>query len=319
MANTLALGVDLGGTGIKLGLVDDHGRIHRSSRMATPAKSDPAEVARLIADQADILLGSIGHRPIVGVGVGAAGDVEPQTGVIRISPNLHWKNVPLKALLRRRLRYPIVVENDANAAAWAAFVVEAKRSAKSLLCVTLGTGVGGGIVIDGKLYRGATGSAGEVGHMTLIPEGVRCPCGNQGCVERYIGVRAMAAEARHAIEAGEPTLLSRLVEGDVSRLEPLIVQQAARQGDRLANELWQRAGEHLGIGLASVINVLNPDWIVLAGGLSRAGPLLLDPLKRTILKRAFATPAKAAKLVVSKLDQDLGIVGAGLIAHSLGD
>lgn len=311
----LTLGIDLGGTGIKLGLVDLQGKLWRTIKFSTPPKPDPQEVATLIIDQAQGLIQRVGKKVIRGIGIGAAGDVEPEKGIIRMSPNLNWHNVPLKALLNRHLKYPIVIDNDANVAAWAAYVVEAKRRVKNLLCVTLGTGVGGGIVINGELYRGTTGSAGEIGHMTLFPEGVPCNCGNMGCLERYVGAKGMVEEARRAIQAGEVTLIPRLVNNDLSKIDPLILQQAACQNDRLALHLWGQVGERLGISLAALINVLNPEWIVLAGGLSRAGPLLLEPLRRTILKRAFPTPAAAAKLIVSKLDQDLGMVGAGLIAQ----
>jgi glucokinase len=311
----LALGVDMGGTGIKLGLVDSHGKLLKTLRFSTPTKSDPDQVVGLIAEHVQTMLELIGHRTIVGIGIGCAGDIDPEAGVVRISPNLHWKQVALKALLARKLKYPIHVENDANAAAWAAYVVEARRKIPNLICITVGTGIGGGLVVNGRLYRGMTGSAGEIGHMTLFPEGTPCSCGNQGCLERYVGARAMAAEARRAIASGEKTLIRKMVGDDLSQITPLIVEQAARQKDRLALELWEQAGERLGITLASVINMLNPQWIVLAGGLSRAGRLLVDPLRRTISKRSFPTPAQAVTIVISKLDQDLGIVGAGLLAH----
>jgi glucokinase len=305
----------MGGTGIKLGLVDARGKLLKTLRFSTPTKSDPAQVVGLIVEHVQTMLELTGRKAITGIGIGCAGDIDPQTGVVRISPNLRWKQVPLKSLLSRRLKYPIHVENDANAAAWAAFVVEGRRKIPNLVCITVGTGIGGGLVINGKLYRGTTGSAGEIGHMTLFPEGVPCSCGNEGCVERYIGARAMAAEARRAIVSGEKTLIRKMVGDDLSLITPLIVEQAARQKDRLALQLWEQAGERLGITLASVVNMLNPQWIVLAGGLSRAGRLLVDPLRRTILKRSFSTPAQAVKLVISRLDQDLGIVGAGLLAH----
>jgi glucokinase len=311
----LALGIDMGGTGIKLGLVDTHGKLRRTFRFSTPAKTDPDQVVGLIVEQAQALLETVKRQSILGIGIGCAGDVDPETGSIRISPNLRWTNVPLKRLLARHLKFPIVVDNDANVAAWAAYVVEAKRKIRNLIGITLGTGVGGGLVIEGRLYRGTTGSAGEIGHMTLFPEGVPCNCGNQGCLERYLGARAMVEEARRAIESGESTIIPKLVHHDLSRLDPLILEQAAKQHDRLAQHLWDQAGERLGIALASVVNILNPEWIVLAGGLSRSGRLLLDPLRRTLLKRSFPTPARAVKLVISQLDQDLGIVGAGLVAH----
>lgn len=310
-----ALGIDMGGTGIKLGLVDQRGKLFRTFRLPTPVHHYPEQIAESIAQQAQALLDLSRSHQIVGIGVGCAGDIDPEKGIVRVSPNLRWKAVPLKALLSRTLKLPILIDNDANVAAWAAYVVEAKRRVQNLLCVTVGTGVGGGLVLNGQLYHGATGSAGEIGHMTLYPEGNPCACGNQGCTERYIGAKAMNHEARHAIESGEKTLLKKLIKQDYDKLTPYLIQKAARQGDRLALSLWEQAGERLGITLASTVNLLNPEWIVFAGGLSRAGGLLLDPVRRTILKRSFQTPAKAVRLVISKLDQDLGMVGAGLLAH----
>ena len=206
----LALGIDMGGTGIKMGFVDAQGKLLKTSRISTPIKNRSRTSGRTDCRASPQDARTVSeHKRILGVGIGCAGDVDPVKGVIRISPNLGWKQVPLKKLLARRLKYPILVENDANVAAWAAYVVEAKRKVKNLLCVTVGTGIGGGIVIDGKLYRGASGSAGEVGHMTLFPDGIACTCGNHGCTERYIGAKALAEEARRAIESGETTLLSK--------------------------------------------------------------------------------------------------------------
>ncbi len=311
----LTLGIDMGGTGIKLGLVNVQGKLLKTLRLLTPKDTDPKSIAELVAVQAHALLESAGRPKIAGIGIGCAGDVDPVLGVIRISPNLNWNHVPLRTLVSKHLKFPMLVDNDANAAAWAAYVVEAKRRVRNLLCITVGTGIGGGLVIDGKLYHGATGSAGEIGHMTLYPEGVPCNCGNRGCLERYIGAIAMAQEAKTAIESGQNTLITALVNQDLSMINPFLIQQAARRNDPLAKHLWKQAGERLGITLASAINLLNPDWIVIAGGLSRSGQLLLGPLRQTIMSRSFPTPAKAVKLVISKLDQDLGMVGAGLLAH----
>jgi glucokinase len=313
----ITLGIDMGGTGIKLGLVSPDGKLFRTIRMPTPVNASPEQVVTDVAELARTLLKTAGSDRLKGVGIGCAGDIDPVQGLIRMSPNLNWTQVPLKALLSKRLKLPILVDNDANVAAWAAYSVEAKRQVENLLCVTIGTGIGGGLVIGGKLYHGATGSAGEIGHMTLFPNGIACNCGNKGCTERYIGAKAMIRSARRAIRSGERSQIIRLVDKDLTKLSPFIIQKAARQGDRLAIRLWQEAGELLGITLASTVNLLNPEWIVLAGGLSRAGHLLLDPLRRTIQRRSFPTPAKAVKLVISKLDQDLGMVGAGLLAHEL--
>jgi glucokinase len=313
----LALGIDMGGTGIKIGLVDARGRLIKSLRMPTPIELSPEDIAQVVADKALALLREAHVKQVVGIGVGCAGDIDPDRGVVRVSPNLGWHHVPLKALLSKRLKRPILLDNDANVAAWAAYSVEAKRKVKNLICVTVGTGIGGGLVFDGKLYRGTTGTAGEIGHMTLYPDGIPCTCGNVGCVERYIGAKAMAKEARDAIGSGEKTIIAKLAGDDLENITPYVIQQAAEAWDPLALRLWEQAGTRLGIALASTVNLLNPEWIVLAGGLSRAGKLLLDPLRRTILKHSFPTPAKAVKLVISKLDQDLGMVGAGLLAHEL--
>ncbi len=311
----LAVGIDMGGTGIKLGLVDPSGKLVKTIRLPTPINTHPERVAASVAQETKNLLKKAKLRDIVGIGVGCAGDIDPVHGTVRISPNLRWKQVPLKTLLARTLKFPIHVDNDANVAAWAAYQVEAKRKVKNLLCVTVGTGVGAGLVLDGKLYHGVTGSAGEIGHVTLFPEGLICACGNQGCTERYAGAKALCYEAKHAIQSGEKTLIQKMVKNDLSKLTAFIIQKAARKGDRLAQHLWEQAGERLGITIASVVNLLNPEWIVFAGGLSRAGSLFLDPIQRTILKRSFSTPARAVRLVISKLDQDLGMVGAGLLAH----
>jgi glucokinase len=313
----LSIGIDMGGTGIKIGLVDARGKLTKNLRLPTPIESSPEKIANLVADKTQALLRDANLEEVVGIGVGCAGDIDPVRGVVRISPNLGWHQVPLKALLSKRLKRPILLDNDANVAAWAAYSVEAKRKVKNLICVTVGTGIGGGLVIDGKLYHGATGTAGEIGHMTLYPDGIPCTCGNVGCVERYIGAKAMAKEARDAIGLGQKTLISKLAGDNLENITPFVIQQAAEAKDPLALHLWEQAGTRLGIALASTVNLLNPEWIVLAGGLSRAGKLLLDPLKRTILTHSFPTPAKAVKLVISKLDQDLGMVGAGLLAHEL--
>jgi glucokinase len=315
MAEPLALGIDIGGTGVKLGLVDRNGRISSLRKMPTPKGVPAIQAAEAIAEEASKLVGAVQASRLTGVGVGVAGDIDSQAGVVRMSPNLGWRQVPIRRLLANALGRPVLVENDANVAAWAAFRVEAKARVRNLLCVTLGTGIGGGIVVDGRLYRGATGTAGEIGHTTLDPNGHPCACGNRGCLERYVGARAMSEEARRAIKGGEKSQIAKLVKGDLSKIEPLIVQRAARQGDRLAKRLWKDAGERLGISLASMVNVLNPDWIVLSGGLSRAGGLLLDPVRRMIKERSFQAPARAVKLVISRLDQDLGTVGAALLAH----
>jgi glucokinase len=315
MENNLTLGIDLGGTGIKMGIVNSQGKLLRTAKISTPSQGDARLTTSMVVREVNELLSSVGKTAIQGIGIGVAGDVDQAKGVVRMSPNLGWKNFPIRDYLAKYLKYPITVDNDANAAAWAAYVVETKKKVQNLICVTLGTGIGGGIVLNGRLYHGATGSAGEIGHMTLFPQGIQCKCGNYGCLERYVGARAMIVTAKEALNSGEKTLIRKLINNDLSRVTPMIIQEAGLKGDPLAIQLWAQAGENLGVGLASLINVLNPEIIILAGGLSRAGSLFLNPLKRTLLERAFAAPARAVKIMISRMDQELGTVGAGLIAQ----
>lgn len=314
MKGTLSLGVDIGGTGVKMALVDRRGRIHQLQKFASPTKASPAVFLGTINRWMRGFVGRDQFRTLRGIGVGVAGDVDQAHGRVRLSPNLQWHNVPLKALLRKHLPpIPLVVDNDANAAAWAAYWVETHRRAKNLVCLTLGTGVGGGLILNGALYRGATGSAGEIGHMTIDPTGPACPCGNHGCLERYIGARALVERACQAVQEGEQSVIIELVGGNLQAVTPLVLQQAAQRGDRLARRIWQEAGERLGVALASLVNIFNPDRIVVAGGVARAGRLILAPAQRVMRRRAFPVPGHAVHLSLSHLDQDLGVVGAALL------
>jgi glucokinase len=216
-------------------------------------------------------------------------------------------------MLKSSLPEPIVIDNDANAAAWGAYWLETDGKIKNFVCITLGTGIGGGLIINGKLYRGATGSAGEIGHMPLDPYGLRCNCGSFGCAERYLGANYLSMQAKEAVERGRSKIISKLTEGNIDNITPQILTRAANMGDQLSKEIWQQAGERLGVILAGVVNLLNPEMVVLAGGVSLAGQLILKPLRDTVKKRAFKTPAKACQIVISRYNQNLGVVGAALL------
>ncbi|MBI3291722.1 MAG: ROK family protein [Elusimicrobia bacterium] len=314
MKGTLSLGVDIGGTGVKLALVDGRGRIRRLQKFASPTKESPTEFLNIVGRWIRRFVGDRHLKTLRGIGLGVAGDVDHVHGRVRISPNLQWRNIPVKTLLRRYLpSIPFIIENDANAAAWAAYWVETHQRAKNLVCLTLGRGVGGGLVLNGVLYRGATGSAGEIGHMTIDLNGPACPCGSRGCIERYVGARALVERVRQAIEDGEQSLVTELVGNNFQAVTPLVIQQAAQRGDRLAQRIWREAGERLGVALASVVNLFNPERIILAGGVARAGRLILDPARRVMRQRAFPVPGHTVRVSLSQLDQDLGVVGAALL------
>ncbi|MFH1369627.1 MAG: ROK family protein [Elusimicrobiota bacterium] len=305
------VGIDLGGTGVKIAVVDEKGTIIEHSGFPSSSPCDPKKIAQQISHHVKKLKH---YSRTKGIGIGAAGDIDQKTGVVRFSPNLGWKNVMFRDMLAKSLKKRIRIDNDANVAALGAYWLESKGKARNMLCVTLGTGVGGGLICDGKLYIGATGSAGEIGHVTINPHGPKCNCGSHGCIERYIGAPRLSEQGREAVIKGKSRIIKKLVNGDLNKITPEILEQAAILGDRHAKKIWETAGERLGIVLASVINLLNPEMIVLAGGVSRAGDLLIKPLKKAILARAYETPAKACRIVISKYTQKLGVVGAALMA-----
>lgn len=305
----LHLGIDLGGTGVKIAIVDKKGNIVEHSSFPTACPADPRRIAGSIIENCRKLKH---FKSIRSIGIGVAGDIDQEKGVVRFSPNLGWKNVPLRRMLAGRLKKHINIDNDANVAALGAFWLDSKGRAKNLICVTLGTGVGGGIVMNGEIYRGATGSAGEIGHVTIEPDGPRCNCGNRGCIERYVGAPYLSAYGREAFK--KSAVIRRLAKRDPACVTPALLAEAARKGDKQAKRIWADAGDRLGILFADLINLFNPEMIVLSGGVSCSADLMMKTINRTIFSRAYETPAKACKIVVSHYTHKLGVVGAALLA-----
>jgi glucokinase len=296
------LGVDLGGTSVKLALVDARGRVLEQEKVGTP-ESPRALVAAL--KQA---VRPWRSRRLLGTGVGVAGDVDPVRGVVRFAPNLKWSDVPLKKMFRAAdFPGPLYFENDATAAAWGAYHAELKGRSRDLLVMTLGTGVGGGLVLGGKVHRGVTGSAGELGHMVIDPSGPRCGCGNSGCLETFLGGVHMVKWARNELRRSG----RRVPPG----LSPGMLYQMARRGDVLALRLWRRAGWALGLALSNLINVFNPDTVLLCGGVAGAAPLLLKHARPELTRSRFVTARNAARIRVSTDNQNLGVVGAALLVE----
>lgn len=295
----LRLGLDVGGTQVKMALVGPTGKIFDLRTVNT--EKNPGALARALGEA----VRSWAPRGLRGTGVGVAGDVDGDRGVVRFAPNLGWKNVPLAELLKReKLPAPLIVENDANAAAWGAHRVELKGVCRNVVALTLGTGVGGGLVLEGRMYRGACGSAGELGHMVVESQGVPCACGNRGCLEAYAGGVSLVRWARREYRR----------RGDTpGPLTPKILADRARAGDRVARAAWRRYSFYLGIGLSNLINLFNPEALVLTGGLAQGAPLFLPGALREMKRRAFTAPVRAVRVHVAKDSATLGVVGAALL------
>ena len=278
MMDKLLVGIDLGGTNIKGAVVTQEGRVLNRSRCETLADEGPDAVIGRIAGLVEKLAEDAGlsTSDLLVVGIGAPGPLSTKTGTVIEAPNLPgWINVPLRDILQEHLGVKVFVENDANAAAWGEKWVGAGRDVSSLICLTLGTGIGGGIVIDGKLLHGVDDAAGELGHMTIVPDGPLCGCGNHGCLETLASAPATARRARESIKAGGESALTQMCGGDLSKITAEMVNKAADSGDELAAEVMRGTAEYLGIAIASLVNLLNPEMVVLSGGMIAAGELSL--------------------------------------------
>jgi glucokinase len=315
----LTIGVDVGGTKIAAGVVDDDGTVIETTRRDTPDTDDQATGAAIVE-----LIRDLGARHEVGaVGIGLAGYIDRDRSTVRfapnLSPNVQWLDVPLGRRLSAAVDRPVVVENDANAAAWGEFVFGAGRDTEDFLLVTVGTGVGGGLVSGGQLYRGAFGIAAEIGHIRVVPNGLECPCGQYGCLEQYASGRALVREARDRIIAKEPEAetLSHLVGGNPGLLTGPMVTEQARRGDPLSAEIFADVGRWLGEGIATLIAVLDPGMIAIGGGVADAGDLLLEPARRALERSVTAAKFRRhGDLRLARLGGAAGMIGAADLART---
>ncbi|MHC6231298.1 ROK family glucokinase [Arthrobacter sp. MMS24-T111] len=305
----LAIGIDIGGTKVAAGVVDAEGRILSEARRSTPG-TDPRAVEQVIVELVEEL--GRGHR-IWSVGIGAAGWMDLAGGTVLFSPHLAWRNEPLRENLQRLLRRPVLLTNDADAAAWAEWRFGAGQGEDRLVCITLGTGIGGAMVMDGRVERGRFGVAGEFGHQIIMPGGHRCECGNRGCWEQYASGNALGREARLLARANSPVAQDLLaaVGGRPEAITGAIVTELALAGDRASRELIEEVGEWLGLGLANLAAALDPGMFVIGGGLCSAGDLLVQPARkafsRNLTGRGFR-PEAAIELAA--LGPNAGLIGA---------
>jgi glucokinase len=313
-ASDLSIGIDIGGTKVAAGVVDETGAILDSLLASTPSHS-PKAVEDAIVGAVNELRSR--HR-VESVGIGAAGWVDNAQAVVAFSPHLAWRAGPLKARLAERIDLPLIVDNDANAAAWAEYRFGAGRGSSVMVCITLGTGIGGGLVINGRLFRGSYGMAGEWGHMISVPNGHRCECGNRGCWEQYASGNALVREARELARSHSPVAhrLLELAGGEVDNITGPGVTAAAIQGEPNAIELLGDVGQWLGKGIANLVAALDPDLVVVGGGVSAAGELLLQPAQlaftRTLTGRGYRPEAR---LVLAHFRNDAGLIGAADLAR----
>ncbi len=316
MTPTYAIGIDLGGTNIKGGVCDRQGRLLVRRSIETQAEQGSQHVLGRIAGLVDELLqeADLTCQQVAAVGVGAPGPMSRQEGVIHQAPNLPgFVHFPMRDRLAELIGLPVVLENDANAAAFGEFTAGAGRQVRDMVMLTLGTGIGGGVVLDGRLWRGRFDNAGEVGHTIIVPDGRPCPCGQRGCLERYASANAVAERLAEAVQAGGDSLLSpRVAAGRPFDARDVIAAMAA--GDRLAARIWDETCYYLALGVVNLQHVLNPELVVLAGGLINAGRQLLDRVQEHFDRQSWKIAPDAPRIALATLGTDAGTIGAAALA-----
>ncbi len=313
----LTIGVDIGGTKVLGGVVDPDGTVIAQARRDTPAEDVSQTLARIV----DVITELSAAHEVEAVGIGAAGWIDAKRSTVLFAPNLAWRNEPLRDEIARHVTVPVVVENDANVAAWAEFQFGAAADAdESMVLYTIGTGIGGGIVLGGELVRGAHGIAAELGHTMLVPDGQLCGCGRRGCIEQYASGNALVrfAKASAQTQPEQAKVLLDLANGDINAINGPLVTQAARLFDAAATDAFEQVGHWLGVGLADMVQILDPQVLVVGGGVIDAGDLLMQPTKmsfHTALAQRGRLPV--ADVRPALMGNTAGVVGAADLARRL--
>jgi glucokinase len=310
------VGVDIGGTNLSVGVVPFAGGSPEAlqtqpTEAQRGAKFVVDRVVKMIKDSIRQVMETqgCGADAFAGVGIGSPGPLDRKTGTVIGTPNLGWRNFPLRDLVQNGVGLPATLDNDANAATYGEWWLGAGRGLRTIVGVTLGTGIGGGIVLNGELYHGASDAAAEIGHMTIDSTGRKCNCGNYGCLEAYASGPAIARRAAEGLEAGVPSLLMEMV-SDVQKITAETVYEAVVRGDAYATDVLHDTAKFLGVGLANIINILNPEMLVISGGVTRAGEHLFTPLRAEIRRRAFRVSEQACQIVPTALPGTAGVIGA---------
>ena len=307
------VGIDLGGTNLKLGLVAPDGKL--LARHSTPTEADggPDHVLQRMAQAVrDLCLAAkVPLGDVAAIGAAAPGPLDTKTGVVVFAPNLPgWRNIHVRDVLQKQLGCPVILENDANAAAYGEFRCGAGRRVRDMVILTLGTGIGGGIILDGRMRRGVTDTGAELGHMVVHYGGRRCACGNRGCLEAYASATAVVARTEEAIAAGESSSLA-----ERRGFSCKDVFDAADAGDRLARRIVEETADYLAAGITTILHVLNPERVILTGGMMGAGDPFLDRIRRRVKEMVFERASSACEIGWSTLGGDAGILGAALAAE----
>jgi glucokinase len=312
------IGVDLGGTNIAAGALSEDGTHTSSMRsIATQAELGAEGVVdRIVGVIEGVIHDTINatgatRKDFLGIGVGAPGPLDRERGIVVVAPNLGWRDFPLRDRIMKRLKMPVTLDNDANCATVGEWWLGAARGGRNVVGITIGTGIGGGLIINGELYHGSSDVAGEIGHTTIDVNGRLCKCGNYGCLEAYASGPAIATRAREAlVREDAASLLPSMVDGQLDKITAETVYSAAKKGDALANEIVRDTARYLGAGIATLLNVINPDVVVVAGGVTAAGEALFGPLRTEVRRRAFRPAVEAARIVPAELPGTAGVVGA---------
>ncbi len=310
MAGDFYVGIDVGGTLLRAALGNGQGHVIRRADDETHADQGIEAVADRIAALARQAMGDIDKADVRSVALGVPGPVDPKTGILYDPPNLVRGEVPIKAMLEQRLNMTVHVANDANVAAIGEWKYGGHGQTDHLVYITVSTGVGAGIITHGQVMDGFNMTAGEVGHMVIDPNGPRCACGNQGCVEAFCSGTNIGRAARSALSAGESSSMTELAGGIIADVTAKHVVQAAQQGDPVAARIFFDAADHMGIAVVNVIHLLSPEYVVIGGGVSQAGALLFKPIHDRIERTAMKLPARNVKVVPASLGVDSGLIGA---------
>ncbi len=305
------LAADLGGTQIRVALCDVQGQILRRLARPTQAAEGPEAVIRRLIEAIGETIGDTPVAQVIGAGIVAPGPLDPIAGIILDPPNLPgWHNVPLRNIISAHFGLPTFLGNDANLAALAEYTFGAGRGRPDMIYLTISTGVGSGIIVDGRLLLGAHGLGAEAGHMIVNPDGPLCGCGHHGCLEAYASGTAITRDIVTRIKAGKKTRISKMVGGDPTKVDARVIAEAAKLGDKLAIRAFRRAGRNLGIGITNLLRLFNPTMIVLGGSVAKAGPLLLDPMWAAIKEYTPQIYWEGLAIVPAALGDDVGLLGA---------
>lgn len=311
------IGIDVGGTNVKIALVDDNGKIIYSNSVPTYAKMGYEYTVNNIKQAIKDLMKETNTTPsdIEGIGFDFPGQVDCKTGVVKLAPNIPgWVNVPIAQMIENEFHIPTRIDNDVRCAALGELKFGAGRGCENFICITVGTGIGSGIVINGKVVRGATNAAGELGHIKLqMNGGPICGCGDTGCLEAFASGPAIVAMAQEYIKGEKSTKFREMAAVEGGEITPYMVAKAAEEGDPVAKRIFEIVGEYIGIGLTSVINLLNPERVIIGGGVAESGELLLGPIRKTIKERAMVVAGNAVEIVPAQLGNSAGVIGASML------